>query len=652
MPSVLSDDDKETVKRTVPKSANKIQAVAVARLYIAYPNSQRWTYTGFQGAAVLANDLVGNTFWIKLVDISASNRGVIWDQELYETFSYTQDRTFFHSFELEDCRAGLSFVDEKEAKTFKKKMDDREKNASKNTKSTPFGNSTGNRPSAAVSNGKSHSLFGGIGGLLHGHRSSSAPHHPPTQSIIPPREPEPPIHKGPIRDRSASLDTADPSWRGLLDELLEMGITEDQIEQNSDFIKAYIEQKQAAERNNVIDGASSKGTDDRKAKAPPPPPPPSAPPGGSGRLNSLTSISPQNTGSSTASRRGPPPAPPPTRRTRTDAAKPPSPPQQPASPPSRPKSPVREPSPPRGPPPPRFRAPPPLAEAGKLANVPAPAPVSRKRAVSNTALANPGPPPPPRPPKSPVDDVQPRFGVPPAYQGERIPPPPPSRGSIPPPPPSREAQSHHAVAPSSSALPPPLPPKTPNASATSPGPPPPPPLPNHSRPSAAPQAPPLPGPRPIAPPAAASSGPPPPPPPPLPSSGAPPPPPLPPSAGAGSPLPPPLPPGRNSDAPALPLPTGGKEDVLAGIRASGGVGGGRLKKVSDAEKKDRSSALVPGGGGSGVSAAPAPSGSGGGGGGLADALAAALSDRNKKVSASDDEDEEDDWDDIPKPKRK
>lgn len=70
MPSVLTDHDKETVKRTVPKSANKILAVAVARLYIAYPNKQQWAYTGLQGAAVLANDLIGNTFWIKLVDVS------------------------------------------------------------------------------------------------------------------------------------------------------------------------------------------------------------------------------------------------------------------------------------------------------------------------------------------------------------------------------------------------------------------------------------------------------------------------------------------------------------------------------------------------------------------------------------------------------
>ena len=70
MPSALSDADKQIYNRVVPKSANKVQAVAVARLYVAYPNKQQWVYTGLQGAAVLAEDLVGNTFWIKLVDIS------------------------------------------------------------------------------------------------------------------------------------------------------------------------------------------------------------------------------------------------------------------------------------------------------------------------------------------------------------------------------------------------------------------------------------------------------------------------------------------------------------------------------------------------------------------------------------------------------
>lgn len=70
MPSLLTERDKETVKRTVPKPANKIHAVAVAQLYTAQPGEQEWVYTGLQGAVVLADDLVGHAFWIKLVDIS------------------------------------------------------------------------------------------------------------------------------------------------------------------------------------------------------------------------------------------------------------------------------------------------------------------------------------------------------------------------------------------------------------------------------------------------------------------------------------------------------------------------------------------------------------------------------------------------------
>lgn len=70
MPPLLGDADKEIVKRVVPKASNRIQAATVARLYVAYPDRSRWTYTGLQGAVVLSNDTVGNTFWLKLVNIS------------------------------------------------------------------------------------------------------------------------------------------------------------------------------------------------------------------------------------------------------------------------------------------------------------------------------------------------------------------------------------------------------------------------------------------------------------------------------------------------------------------------------------------------------------------------------------------------------
>ena len=583
MPSVLSDHDKETVKRLVPKSSNKIQAVAVARLYISLPGRNKWTYTGLQGAAVLSNDLVGNTFWIKLVDISPANRGVVWDQEIYDSFQYNQDRTFFHSFELEQCMAALSFLDEKEARQFKKKMDEREKNASKATKATPFGSAAGGAQVAQI-NGGGHKSHSRLGGLFGRHRNNSNP--PPAQQ---PQNfaPQPvyssvPVGLGGSRPQSSGdIDLKDPSLRPILDELVLMGITEDQIAQNADFIKGYIEQKKAEEMAN---GIASNLPSTNSGRAPPPPPPTGGP--------IAPRMSPDNTGTTTSSRRGPPPAPPPSRR--------------PAAP-GRPPSPTRDPSPEPTPSPPStpqrgFRVPPPLADAGKFAVKEGPAmhPSARSRASSGAALANPGPPPPPRPPKEAEEEIPGQvFRTPPPFTGQRqtnAPPPPPSRGAGPPPPPSRGA------------VPPPPP----------------------SRANAAPVPPPLPPTtaRPIPP---LSSGGFPPPPPPMPPSNnvppPPPPPPMPPS-GAGGPPPPPLPPGGSS-APPLPKVAGDRGDLLASIRTSG-TGG--LRKVRDTEKRDRSAAAVPGT----ESTAPAPPGGAPAApdAGLAGALQAALNKRKQKVSGS------------------
>ncbi|PMD27783.1 WH1-domain-containing protein [Hyaloscypha hepaticicola] len=639
MPSILSEEDKETVKRHVPKASNKIQAVAVGRLYVAYPNRSKWTYTGLQGAAVLANDLVGNTYWLKLVDISPAGRGVIWDQEIYDTWSYNQDRTFFHTFETEDCLAGLSFVDEKEAKTFLKKMNDREKNASKATRANTFGGSGQHH------GGHRHGLLGGIFG---GHRNSSAP-----AVQTPPDSPSyalPPAQNHRMSGGSfkggqsefAALDAIDPNWRETWgDDLKQMGITDDLIRDNQDFIADYIKQQQAAQAV----PSPVNGIENQRVKAPPPPPPPAA-------VSRTRSESPQS--APTGRGRGAPPAPPPARRSAAKIE------------PHREPTPPREPSPPRGPPPPRFAAPPPFEGAGKFAVKPNNQTPARGHASS---LSNPGPPPPPRPPKTPNDDAyEPgesgsKFGVPPPFMGQRntAPPPTPSRGAVPPPPPSRETpQSHtHAVPPTNGIPPPPLPPKTPSAP-TSHAPPlppassrpvPPPPSGPSSRPpplphSSAPPPPPLPQSNaPPPPPLPQSNAP---PPPPMPSFGGPPPPPPPPPGGfGGPPAPPPPPPNRDSGyqsgVPALPQPTGDRANLLAGIQKAGGIGA--LKKVDRSLVRDRSGAMVPGGADTGPAGSGLPpAGASSGEGGLANALADALEKRKKKVSTSDDEAEDDDWD--------
>ncbi|PFH57880.1 hypothetical protein XA68_14451 [Ophiocordyceps unilateralis] len=702
MPSILNEDDKDTVKRVVPKQYNKIQAVAVARLYVAYPNRSKWTYTGLQGAVVLVNDLVGNTYWVKMVDVSPAGRGVIWDQEIFDSWTYNQDRTFFHTFELEDCLAGLSFVDEKEAKQFKKKMDERERNANRATRATPFGGG-GSHPAPKHS--------GLLGGLFHRHSPAPSPAHPNNYASASTVS----LNGGPPPSEFAMLDAFDPLWREHFGEdLASKGLNDDFIRDNQEFIIDFLREEQEKIQAQFAPRTSP------SAAHPPPPPPPPAPTNGNETKTTRTmppppprpAGAPAGLAPTPITRRAvPPPPPAPRRSAKAD-------------------SPLREVTPPHEQSSSRtkFNAPPPLPDAGKFAN---------QNGLKPTAAANPGPPPPPRPAKTPSEIEIPNHkigGLPALNTGAaRIPRSPSARVPVPPPPPPRAgdgppAQPAHVPAPPplppkvptpSAAAPPPLPPSSsrpvpsapsapppppslptsngppppplPSSSAPPPPPvpssnaPPPPPLPSSNAPpppplpsSSAPPPPPLPSsdappPPPLpssdAPPPPAADAPPPPPlpsagapppplpsagapPPPLPSAGAPPPPPPPPpppSAGVPPPPPPPppapaMPPSRDSGyasgVPTMPGADSGRSAMLGDIQKAGGIGS--LKKVDRNQIRDRSAAQ-PSGSGGGSGAPPAGAVPGAGGGGMADALAAALQKRKEKVSKSDDEDEDDEW---------
>ncbi|KAK5633953.1 hypothetical protein RRF57_009667 [Xylaria bambusicola] len=619
MPSILNEEDKETVKRVVPKQSNKIQAVAVARLYVAYPNRQKWTYTGLQGAAVLANDLVGNTYWIKMVDISPAGRGVIWDQELFDAWSYNADRTFFHTFELEECWAGLSFVDEKEAKQFKKKMDDREKNASKATKNTPFGGTT-----------QRHQKSGGfLSGLFGGHRHVSNPTPPESpRNSLPLMQPHARTSSLNLNSylkpssEFSKLEAYDPNWRQNFGNFLsEQGLTDDFIKENQDFIVEFLKEKNEEKTDSAtpalppppmppVNGSTGSIVSTNSSghgRAPPPPPPPPAAAAARPVSDSISS--------SSGSRRGAPPPPPAPRRSgKVETVQ-------------REPTPPHEPTPPR----PRFNAPPALPDAGKYAQADPP------------RAAPAGPPPPPRPPKTPIDEKEAttqKFGVSPAFTGQRlnnVPPLPPARSPVPQPPPREQPQT--------------MPPPVPVASRPVPAPPPrntpPPPLPQASVPPPPPPPPPhpsktgVPPPPPPPPPPPSNPGVPPPPPPPGPGIPPPPPPPPPSSVPGGPPPPPPLPPNRDSGyssatpAGAGPGADSGRSAMLAGIQAAGGIAS--LKKVDRTQIRDRSGAAVPGADtgphGSGLPPAGVTPG-GQEGGNMADALARALQQRQVRTRGS------------------
>ncbi|CAD0052152.1 unnamed protein product [Aureobasidium pullulans] len=142
-------------------------------------------------------------------------------------------------------------------------MDEREKNAHKNTRNKPFGSGSGTSQSYAspsASGGGSTKHRFGLSSLLPGHRHSNAA-PPPAQSIIPPREMTI-SHAAPARPTpSHNLDMSDPVVQEVLNQLLGMGITEDQLEEHSGFIQTYLEQHKA----------SAAAEEERKARAPPPP---------------------------------------------------------------------------------------------------------------------------------------------------------------------------------------------------------------------------------------------------------------------------------------------------------------------------------------------------------------------------------------------
>ena len=551
---------------------------------------------------------------------------------------------------MEECLAGLSFTDEKEAKTFRKKIEDREKNAHRNTRSKPFSAASGSVVSSSVTDAdRHHSRLGSLFGYRHsgGHHEHSSPalsaeasHAASSESISP-------------QSRNSAVNISDPSIQSLLAELKGLGISEDQIQNNADFIDSYIRERRKGLEREAAENL------DRRQRAPPPPPPPSQAISDTEKIKHSISVSSQDTTSSTSgSRRGPPPAPPPARRTVTT---------QRQSSPVRPELSQTQTSPTSGLSPPRFRAPPPIADAGKFAQ--SDTHTGKARNAFTPAASAVVPPPPPRPPKVAVGEPEPAIkpvGAP-LVSVQRNDAPtnqtPSNRGPVPSLPPTREPpplapsqfnlRSTPALPKVSSQPVPPAPPllatssesgnslQAPRSEA-----PPPPPLPPPSissatsrPPPSVPAAPPPPARDPQAPlPVPVRTVPPPPPAqepqvPPPPLSGAPPPPPAP-------PLPPPAPALPSAaasketdvDGPSQPLQAAdpGRGTLLADIR-----GGARLKKVSASEKKDRSAAMVPGSGSSGPSApGTGPSGGGAADGGLAGALASALAARKSKVSHS------------------
>ncbi|SNX85311.1 related to Neural Wiskott-Aldrich syndrome protein [Melanopsichium pennsylvanicum] len=350
--STISSSDKSKVKSAIPSSTNKIITATVGRVYAAYPTPSQWSYTGLEGAIAFVRDLAKATFYFKVVDLKGT-RGVIWEHELYDGFQYNQDRTFFHSYEGDECLIAFSFADETEASDLYKKVNHRSKYAkSKSTSST----TKKKKPSSGGKIDKS--MIGAPSGFKHvAHMGFSAEH-------------------------GFSSENVDPTWQALLEQLGNLGISENDIRQNESFIKDFVGKRggpSAAAKPAPPAAPKAKKVPPpaptTKRKAPPPPPAPRSRHGATASNASASSVVP-------------PPPPPPPSRSGAGSLDPPPPP----------------------PPPPPMRAP-----------VGASAPPPPPPAPMRPAAAGSAPPPPPPPP--PMGTA---GGAPPPP-----PPPPPAGGSVP-----------------------------------------------------------------------------------------------------------------------------------------------------------------------------------------------------------------------------
>ena len=650
----ISSQDKEVVKRVVPKSSNKIIDAAIVRLYVTYPDKDEWKWTGLTGALILVDDLIGHTFFFKLVDI-IGKQGIIWDHELWVDFQYSQDRLFFHSFESDDYSIGFLFDDKSDAQHFYKRVINRHKHASKLTIQNNNAVEARKRPDE-IKNSRG----------FRGENINNNNNETDNSDTI--------FNEQRMRRAKGVLyydNEPPPEWRSFYRELENMGITEDMIAENREFIKDYITKqggplvgleppiprkyqnminnhssinsnsnsnsnsmKQAVTSRSRSTTVSSMSSDSRRNKKPPPPPPPPAQSQSQSQSNddydSYSEYSSPAPSAPQVPSSDPFPSPIPEKRNVHNLPPPmtfpthnvppplnnPHPNLPPRLAPPTTSSPIPTtnrplPLPPRNnvppPPPARGNVPPPPPARG---NVPPPPPARGNAPAPPPPRRGPAPPPPPSRTSQQMHQSQSPPILPPAHPGspqiqqqqyQRIVPPPPMQQQVPPPPPMQQQMQQS------------IPPPPPMQQQSVPPPPPPAGMPTFNSNAAAPPPPPPAG---------------------MPTFN---------SSAAPPPPPPGMPTFDSTPAPVEHTGDAGRDALLASIR---GAGLGSLRKV-DKSQLDKPSVLLQEARGEPTTTNTTSSNNGGGAppgqpASLADALAAALSSRKAKVAASDDE-SDGDW---------
>ncbi|KAK3608351.1 hypothetical protein CHS0354_030806 [Potamilus streckersoni] len=92
-------------------------ASAVVQLYLSEPPSHQHWNKKTCGVACFVKDNPKRSYYIRIYDIKKGQ--MLWEQELYNQFIYKTPREYLHTFEADNCQAGLNFASEDEANKFK-----------------------------------------------------------------------------------------------------------------------------------------------------------------------------------------------------------------------------------------------------------------------------------------------------------------------------------------------------------------------------------------------------------------------------------------------------------------------------------------------------------------------------------------------------
>ncbi|XP_075525759.1 actin nucleation-promoting factor WASL-like [Dermacentor variabilis] len=113
----LTAEENETVVSACRDRRWQVIAMGIAEVYQSGPppRHDRWQRCCC-GVACFIKDNAARAFFIRLFDFD--RRDFTWEQELFVEFTYKSQLPYFHTFEADDCQAGLNFAFEDEAANF------------------------------------------------------------------------------------------------------------------------------------------------------------------------------------------------------------------------------------------------------------------------------------------------------------------------------------------------------------------------------------------------------------------------------------------------------------------------------------------------------------------------------------------------------